>query len=79
MSVSVWADTNKAVIDNLGVGKMCVSNIANKKTAYQDMEYFDPSTKESITYQARVYTGTMRLSSAFWGNSVNTVNCSIWF
>jgi len=73
MSVSVWADTNSATYSNIGQGKMCLSHIAAHKTKYEDLTFDDPITKETVQYPARVYTGTMRLNSAFWGNSCNTV------
>jgi len=34
--ISVWADTFKATIDNIGAGKMCLKEIASSKVAYQD-------------------------------------------
>jgi len=77
--VSVWADTHKMTIDNIGSGRMCLSHIAENQVQYQDLDFTDPLTKEKTQYQARVYTGTIRLSSSFWPHSVNSVNCSVWF
>jgi len=34
--VSVWADTHKTTIDNIGAGRMCLKEIASSKVAYQD-------------------------------------------
>ena len=78
-SASVWADQHKMTIDNIGMGKMCLAQIASHNVKYEDLEFVDPSTKEKYQYQARVYTGTIRLQSAYWPNAVNTVNASIWF
>lgn len=58
---------------------MCISQIAGHSVKYEDQEFTDPVTKEKYLYQARVYTGTIRLQSSFWPNSVNNVNCSVWF
>lgn len=77
--VSVWADTHKMTIDSIGAGKMCLSHIGDNGIGYQDLEFVDPLTKEKTLYQARVYTGTIKLSSSFWPHSINTVNCSVWF
>lgn len=66
-------------IDNIGSGKFCLSHVADNGVAYQDLEFVDPATKEKITYQARVYTGNIKLNSAFWPNSNNNVNYSVWF
>jgi hypothetical protein len=48
-------------IDNIGMGKMCLAQIASHNVKYEDLEFVDPSTKEKYQYQARVYTGTIRL------------------
>jgi len=77
--VSVWADTHKMTIDNIGSGFMCLSHIGDNSVSYLDLDFVDPLTKEKTLYQARVYTGTIKLSSSFWPHSINTVNCSIWF
>ena len=34
--VSVWVDTNKTTIDNIGAGKMCLKEIVSSKVTYQD-------------------------------------------
>lgn len=76
--MTVWADTHKMVIDNLGSGKMCLSNIGSPGIKYEDIEFQDPITKAVTKYQARVYKGSVRLDSAFWPSS-NNVHCNIWF
>ena len=58
---------------------MCLSNIASNTVKYEDQEFTDPVTREKYTYQARVYTDLIKLQSSFWPNSINSVNCSIWF
>ena len=63
----------------MGCGKMCLSNIASNLVKYQDIEFTDPTTRIKYTYQARQFTGSIRLQSSFWPNSVNSVNCSVWF
>jgi hypothetical protein len=77
--MTVWADTHKMTIDNLGSGKMCLSNIGNPGIAYEDIEFQDPITKDVSKYQARVYKGSIRLESSFWPSASNNVHCSIWF
>lgn len=49
-SVTVWADTHKTTIDNIGCGKMCLSAIAGHGVSYQDQEFIDPVSKEKYTY-----------------------------
>ena len=58
---------------------MCLSLIQSDGDGYIDQEFYDPLRKEKHLYQSRVYTGPIKLQSAFWPNSINTVNCSIWF
>jgi hypothetical protein len=77
--IQVWADTHKTTIDNIGQGSMCLALIQKEGDGYIDQEFYDPVRKEKHTYQSRVYTGPIKLDSAFWPNSINTVNCSIWF
>lgn len=59
--MTVWADTHKTTIDNIGSGKCCLSGIADRNVQYQDLEFVDPRTKEKYTYQSRVYSQTIRL------------------
>jgi phage tail sheath protein FI len=48
--MTVWADTHKMTIDNLGSGKMCLSNIGNPGLPYEDIEFQDPITKSVSKY-----------------------------
>ena len=66
-------------IDNMGGGKMCLAHIASPKVKYEDQEFIDPITKDKTPYQARVYKDNIKLTSAFWPSSVNSVNVSVWF
>jgi len=61
VTFSIWADTHKQTIDNIGMGKVCLSSIAGHSVSYQDQEFTDPITKEKYQYQARVFTGTIKL------------------
>ena len=58
---------------------MCLSHITDNGVKYQDLEFVDALTRKKSVYQARVYTGTIRLKSGFSNSSTNTVNLSIWF
>ena len=64
--VCVWADTHKQAIESLGMGKMCISHISDTGVKYEDMEFVDHITREKNIYQARVYTGTIRLTTSFF-------------
>ena len=48
--MSVWADTHKMTIDNIGSGKMCLSHIGENGVAYQDLDFVDPLTKQKTLY-----------------------------
>ena len=59
--MTVWADTHKSTWDCIGAGKMCLKEINGQ--LYEDKEFIDPITKEKTVYQARVYTGKVKLKS----------------
>ena len=42
VEICVWADTHKMTIDNIGSGKICLSNIGNNNVQYQDLDFIDP-------------------------------------
>lgn len=77
-TLEAWVDTFKANPDSLGAGKMCLSHISDNGIKYQDIEYVDPLTKRKNVYQARIYTGIIKLKSSF-STSNNKLNVSIWF
>ena len=48
--ISVWADTCKMTIDNIGNAKVCLSHIGENNNNYQDLEFVDPLTKTKTNY-----------------------------
>lgn len=77
--ITVWADTSKMNLENMGGGSMCLDALGATGVKHEDLEFVDPTTKDRTSYTSRVHTDSIRLSSAFWPSSVNSVNCSVWF
>ncbi len=77
MLFNVWADTGKINYDNLGSAKLPITYLHSSK--FEDKHFLDSRTKEKVSFQSRVYSTKLQLSSAFLDTTNSSLQLSIWF